>query len=237
MTSRRLAALLITETTVLAMAGGAAGLVLIVTLGAWLERAVFPHLAWESTAPVSASTLVLMIGSVLGTALLAGLLALRHSRRDVAAALRDGAQQASARRSRSHRFVLVAQTTLSVLMLIGATLFVRSLRNLLAEDVGVDPRRVFSVSVDFAGTGRKQADIGAFYERARERVAAMPGIEQTSLAQDAPLVGFARAGGSIRVAGHDTLIKLPGQGSPTLTRQWTSRDRQRGDGQPLLAGT
>src|SRR5688572_2375682 len=141
---------------------------------------------------------------------------MKHSRRDVATALKEGAQHGSARRSRSHRFILIAQTTLSVLLLIGATLFTRSLRNLLAEDVGVDARRVFSVAVDFSGTGRKRAEVSAFYERASERIARIPGVEQTSLALNAPLLRSARAGGSIRLPGHDTLIKLPGQGSPTI---------------------
>jgi predicted permease len=101
-------------------------------------------------------------------------------------------------------------------MLVGAMLFVRSLRNLLAEDLGVDTRRVYSVSVDFAGTGRKREDVSAFYERARERLRGLPGVYQTSLAMQAPIVQPARAGGSIRLPGHDTLVNLPGQGSPTV---------------------
>lgn len=216
MSNLRLATLLLTETTVLALFGGVAGIVLLKTAGAWLERVVFPHLAWEPTQTLDVSTVVLIAGGVLATALLAGLVAMKHARRDVATALKEGAQHGSTRRSRSHRIILIAQTTLSVLLLIGATLFTRSLRNLLAEDVGVDARRVFSVAVDFGGTGRKRAEISTFYERARERIARIPGVEQTSLALDAPLLRSASSGGSIRLPGHDTLIKLPGQGTPTI---------------------
>jgi putative ABC transport system permease protein len=216
MSRGRLTALLLTEVGVLAILGGVCGTLLLVLAGGALERMVFPHLAWEPTGMLDPSTIGLIAGGVVVTFLLSGLVSLRHARRDVAVALREGGQQGSTRRSRAHRSILVAQTTLSVLLLIGATFFLRSLRNLMAEDLGVDTQRVFSVHVDFTGTGRKTADITAFYERARERIGAVPGVEQTSLARNAPLLRSALAGGSIRLPGHDTLIKLPGQGSPTI---------------------
>jgi predicted permease len=216
MSRGRLTALLLTEVGVLVLLGGMIGALLLVVARRSLERVIFPHLAWEPTAVLDPSTIGLMAGGVLLTFLLSGLVSLRHARRDVAVALREGGQQGSTRRSRVQRAILVAQTTLSVLLLIGATFFLRSLRNLLAEDLGVDTQRVYSVHVDFSGTGRKTADISAFYERARERIGAVPGVEQTSLARSAPLLRSALAGGSIRLPGHDTLIKMPGQGSPTV---------------------
>jgi predicted permease len=234
MTRRRMALLLLTETAVLAVSGGAAGLALLVTAGAWLERIVFPHLAWEPAQVLDRSTLLLIAGGVMFTVLLAGLVALRHARRDVATALREGTQHGSTRRAASQRIILAAQTTLSVLLLIGATLFTRSLRNLMAEDVGVDSRHVYSVAVNFEGTGRKRADISAFYERAHERIRMIPGVEQSSLALNAPLLRSARAGGSIRLPGHDTLIKLPGQGSPTIN--YVSPDFFATTGMQLIRG-
>ena len=216
MSRGRLTALLLTEVAVHAALGGVCGALLLVVAGGSLERIVFPHLAWEATGVLDPSTIGLIAGGVVVTFMLSGLVSLRHARRDVAVALREGGQQGSTRRSRAHRVILVAQTTLSVLLLIGATFFLRSLRNLMAEDLGVDTQRVYSVHVDFSGTGRKAADISSFYERVRERINAVPGVEQTSLASDAPLLRSARAGGSIRLPGHDTLIKMPGQGSPTI---------------------
>jgi predicted permease len=216
MSRGRLTALLLTEAGVLAVLGGISGALLLVVARGSLERIVFPHLAWEPTGALDQSTIGLIAGGVVVTFLLSGLASLRHAQRDVAIALRDGGQQGSTRRSGVHRAILVAQTTLSVLLLIGATFFLRSLRNLLAEDLGVDTQRVYSVHVDFSGTGRKTSDISAFYERARERISAVPGVEITSLARSAPLLRSAHAGGSIRLPGHDTLIKMPGQGSPTI---------------------
>jgi predicted permease len=215
MSARRLAALVLTEVFVLTTLGGLAGLALLVSGGARLERIVFPHLSWEPTASLEPATIVLTAAGVAAAFALSGLVALRHAGPDVAGGLREAAQHGSSRRSRAHRLILVAQTTLSMLLLTGASLFIRSLRNLQSEDLGVDPRRVFSVRVDFSGTGRTQADISAFYQRARERLAVLPGVERTSLSLDAPLLRSARSG-SFTLPGQDTVIRLPGQGNPSV---------------------
>jgi predicted permease len=213
MTRGRLAALVLTETFILVVMGGVAGLALLLTAGRSLERMVFPGLAWEAAATLEPTRVAVVATGVLLAFVLAGLVALAHTPRDVAAVLKQGAQRAATRRSPAHRLILVAQTTLSFILLVGAALFVRSLRNLTSEDLGVDAHRTLAVHVDFAGTARSRAEIGAFYERARERVAAIPGIESTSLSLSAPLLRSARSGGSIRLPGVDSVIRMPGIGT------------------------
>jgi predicted permease len=103
---------------------------------------------------------------------------------------------------------LVVQTALSLVLLTGAGLFVRSLHNLRSLDLGLDADRVLVATVDFAGTNRTGRDVTEFYERALERVRALPGVERASLARSIPLRS-ARAG-SIRPVGREERLVSPG---------------------------
>jgi predicted permease len=208
MSRRRLTALLLTEATTVAVLGGVAALILFVAGRGWIERLIVPSLVWEPAALVEPWSILVTGSGVIAASLLAGLAALVHARRDVSSALRDGAPHASPRRSLTHTGILVSQGSLSVLLLIGAVLFVRSLRNLLAKDLGVDTRRVLAVHADFSGWGRPAPDVSAFYDRALERIRSLPGVERASLALNAPLMGSARSGGNIYLPGRDSIVTL-----------------------------
>jgi predicted permease len=76
---------------------------------------------------------------------------------------------------------------LSALLLVGAGLFLRSLQQATSVDLGLDARHVRVVAVDFAGTGRPATMVAAFFERALERVRAVPGVTSASLSTSIPL--------------------------------------------------
>lgn len=127
------------------------------------------------------------------TCLLFGLVpAWRATAQAPALAIRSGGRGSTAGRERfSLRRTLVAtQVALSVVLLVGAFVFVRSLRNLLTTDAGFQSEGIMTVNVDFSHAGYEKERRHALYLDLRDRLAAIPGV--TSVAQ----VGFTPVSGS-----------------------------------------
>ncbi|AHG88864.1 permease [Gemmatirosa kalamazoonensis] len=196
MSRRRLAALLFVESAALALSGGVAAAMVIAVGGAWVRRVLLPGMIAES-AGVDWHTVALFAGTVVAAAVLTGLVPVLQTRRDVAAGLRDGAQHGATRRSSLYRGLLVSQSALSAVLLVGAGLFVRSLHRVTTMDLGLDPDHSFVVRIDFTGTGRPGPDVMAFHERALERLRAVPGVRSASVSVSAPL--RTAQGGSFRL--------------------------------------
>ncbi|HEU4631808.1 MAG TPA: ADOP family duplicated permease [Gemmatimonadaceae bacterium] len=198
MSRRRLAVLLLVESGMLALLGGLASGIVVVWGGVWVRRALLTTMATESAGP-DWHVLGLAVACTIGTALVTGLVPVLQTRGDATAGLKDGGQHGATRRSRLHRTLLVGQTALSVALLVGAGLFLRSLHEIGTLDLGLDTRNVLAVDVDFTGTGRSRRETMPFFERALERLRAVPGVEHASLAISAPLHGA--RGSSIRPRG------------------------------------
>lgn len=186
MSRRRLVAMLFLESALLTVLGAAGAGVLAIAGGRWVHRLVLPTMVGESAGP-DWGALLPAAAAVALTALLTGLAPVLQTRRDVAVGLRDGVRAGAPRRSRLHAALLVAQTALSAVLLVGAGLFLRSLHQVATTDLGVDAAHVLVVRVDFAGSGRTPAAAAAVLERAVEQVRALPGVRGASVAADAPL--------------------------------------------------
>lgn len=118
----------------------------------------------------------------------------RASRPDLSVALKSGGH-ALHERSTMRSVLLVGQVALTLLLSIGAALFVRSLRSVHAIQLGFDARHVL---VAMASTsGYKPADIDAAYEQMRQRAQSLPGIQRAAIAAFVPF--FSDAMGSVRV--------------------------------------
>ena len=211
MSRARLATLLFVESGLLALLGAVASIVVIVWGRAWVERVMLSSLAADYT-PVDRQMLVVAALCTAGTALVAGLVPLLQIRGTITEGLREDGQYGSARRSWTHHGLLVGQTALSIVLLVGAGLFLRSLNRVTSLDLGLDAHDVIAVSVDFTGTGRSGADRIAFFERALERVRALPGIHAASVAVSAPLIGA--RGGGFRLPGAERQVTSPSGGLP-----------------------
>src|SRR5687767_8503537 len=109
---------------------------------------------------------------------------------------------------RMQSVLLAPQGALSVVLLIGAGLFVRSLNNVETLDIGFERDEVLAVQADFSGTGRSPASVAAFFERALERTVAVPSVTQASLALSVPL-RLARGGGVIQIPGREAPLNSP----------------------------
>jgi predicted permease len=126
-----------------------------------------------------------------GTCLLFGLLpAMRATRVAPAAAMRAGGRSVTAGRERHslRRALVTAQVALSLVLLVGAVLFVRSLQNLLAVQPGFRPEGVLAVDANFGRAFPKERRLQSFREL-QERLGRLPGIASSSQVAMTPMSG------------------------------------------------
>lgn len=198
--SRRLMRQLLTESVVLALGGGALGL-----LFAWWGRnalwALRPPFLGNASVDISLDTRVLAFTLLLSlvTGVLFGLApALQAARPQLVAALKndESPQETKATLGFGLREALVAvQVALSLVALIGAGLFVRSLSEANRIDPGFDVERLATVGVDVGTVGYTAERGREFYDRVQELAAGTPGVESASLSDMVPIAapGFMRS--------------------------------------------
>ena len=193
----RLVRQLLTESTLLALLGGAAGLL----FARWAR-----DLLWSMRPPMftHAGVHLYLDGRVLSYTLAISLLtgivfglvpALRATSGDLASDLKERTGQAdSSLKGRRTRSVLViGQVALSVVALVGAGLFVRSLWNADRIDPGFDAAQLGVVAFNVAGQGYNEGRGREFERQALERASAVPGVVSATLANDVPFhVSLAR---------------------------------------------
>jgi predicted permease len=190
-TRGRLVRQLVSETLVLSLLGGAAGL-LVARLGlqgivAFLADRLPRAAEVAMNAPVYGFAFALAVA----TGLLAGLVpAWRASRADVATSLKEGLGRTAADSTgtRTRSVLIVAEVGLSLVLLIGAGLLVKSLWLLMRVDPGYDPKDVLTVSVQlprskYAEGPRRAQVLQAMLEKLR----ALPGVEAAGGASNLPL--------------------------------------------------
>jgi len=182
---------LLVESLVLASAGGAAGLLLArvgLRAGAALLAKQVPR-ADEITIDVR--VLLFVAGSSILTGILAGALpALRAGRTDLNDALKEGGRHEGAVGVRTRRLLVVCEVALSVVLLMGAGVMLRSLLALRHVDAGYDPRNVLTMHVSLPETRYSTpAQKSAFFDLALQRIRALPGVEAAGAIDDLPAQG------------------------------------------------
>ncbi len=189
---RRIISQLLVESLMLSIAGGTLGIVLAIVM----DRALISFLPTEtSTLNISTSPDWRILGFALAVSIATGVLfglvpALQATRPDVAPTLKDQAGAVVGGVSgRLRKMLVVLQVTLSLLLLIGAGLFLRSLSNLRELDPGFKTQNLLTFSVDPPSSGYKGDQTKAFYKRLQDGLQALPGVESASLAIMAVLEG------------------------------------------------
>jgi putative ABC transport system permease protein len=191
----------LTESLLLAVLGGAGGV--IVTY--WSLRLMQQFPLPPSAGRLDARLLLFALGLTLVTGLLFGALpAVRASQFDPVRGLRDSRAVGALASSRTRRALVVLQVSLSLVLLVGAGLFVRSLNEVNAIDGGVDTDRLLTVSVNLRRAGFSEAEREAFYDAALQRLATMPRVERAAIVHFAP---YYRGGMGI-------WWELPGRSTP-----------------------
>ncbi len=204
----RLVRQLLTESVLLAVAGSAAGLL----FAWWGSRALLAFAFDGSAIPLDLSLDVRVLGLTLLVSFVAVLLfglvpALRASRVELASSMRAGASavtgsalDARGRRAPLGKLLVAAQVALSVTLLVGAVMLVRSLRNVQSTDVGLDRDHLLTVDVDINARGYSGARLSTLTGEMRSRFAAIAGVEAVTYSANGIFSGI-ESGGEFEVPG------------------------------------
>jgi predicted permease len=186
----RLIRQLLTESVLLSVAAGGLGVLMAV----WAIDVV---MAFRPPVPFPFELNLRIDAGVLGFSFLLSILtglafglapALQASRPDLLPALKDDALAHRASGAWSpRRLLVVAQFAMSLVLLIGAGLFLQSLRNAQRIDLGFEPRNLLLLTTDLRLNGYAEPAGRDFYRRLLERSAALPGVASVSLASHVPL--------------------------------------------------
>ncbi|HEX8149360.1 MAG TPA: ABC transporter permease [Pyrinomonadaceae bacterium] len=235
-TRARVARQLLTESLLLSLTGGAAGLLLSV----WgvdaiikLSPATVPRLAETS---IDARVFLFALGVSILTGLVFGLApALQASKTNLAESLKEGGRggSAGARSNGLRATLVVVEVALSLVLLVGAGLLIKSFRQLVTTDPGYSPERVLAVTVALNTQKFADGDSQAGYFReAVARIGRMPGVESAGLTRLLPL-GRSDIFNSFQIAGREPFAP----GSSNNARSYTvSPDYFRVLGVPLRRG-
>ncbi len=202
---RRLTAQLLTESFLLAAAGGVAGLAVAhVGVKALLEFLPQSGYAKTSLAVAPDWRLFSFAAAVsLLTGVLFGLVpALQSTRPSLTLALKDGTPGAGSSRFGLRNALVVTQVALSLLLVIGAGLFTRSMEQLRAIEPGFRQDHAAVAIVDPTRSGYDGVRTRAFYQRLLEATERTPGVRSASLARITPLSG-SRWNGDVTVEGFE----------------------------------
>ncbi|MFZ3243609.1 MAG: ABC transporter permease [Candidatus Acidiferrales bacterium] len=145
------------------------------------------------------------------TGVLVGLTpALRVSRADLGEILHEGGRTSTSAPQRLRTVLVVAQVAGSLMLLIVAGLFVRSLEKVRHSDLGFDPSRVLNVTIDPHEAGYQEAQGRQFQKTLLDRARALPGVQSASLAMTVPM-SYASYYDELKIDGYQT---RPGEEVP-----------------------
>jgi predicted permease len=210
----RLFSQLTTESLLLSMLSAAAAVIVGVWGSVALRGLLLPEIHWSSDSHFARIITFAAIASiVVGT--LAGMAPAFHARGlDVSSALKSGVRSSGHRRVWTRGALTVVQVSLSIVLLVGAGLFTRSLRNVRAIDIGFDPRGLVALHAGYtdAALGR---EIGPPLERVARELSAVPGVRSFAMASGAPMQGVRSE--ALMLPGRDSVPKIDGVGPLFLT--------------------
>jgi predicted permease len=183
---------LLVEALVLALAGGAAGVLIANASLSAGARMLANQVPRADEVSLDARVLLFALAASVFTGVVAGVLpAVRAGRADLNVALNEGGRgDGGGVALRTRRVLIVCEVALSLVLLTGAGLMLRTLDALRRVDAGFDPSNVLTMRVTVAKTRHeKPAQVTAFFDDVLQRVRALPGVEAAAAVDDVPLAG------------------------------------------------
>jgi predicted permease len=230
----RLIRQLLTESIVLALLGGVAGML----LGFWGSSAL-GSINIQTDLPINfdfgfdwrvfgyATAAALVTGIVVGI-----VPAVRASRGNLSSVLHEGGRGVVGGKNRLRTTLVVAQVAGSLMLLVIAGLFTRSLSKAQRTDLGFDPNHVLNLAMDPNEIGYNQTQTRDFYKNLLKRAQTIPGVVSASVAGTTPL-GYYNSGDNLLIEGYQP---PPGQPAPSSLYATISGDYFQTMGISLLRG-
>ncbi|HYY58646.1 MAG TPA: ABC transporter permease, partial [Pyrinomonadaceae bacterium] len=187
---------LLVESVLLALVGGGLGMLFALwgvdALKALIPEAIaFPRL---DEIGVSGAVFAFTLCTSVLTGIVFGLVpGLQTSKLDLHNALKETGKGAAGSLRRTHGLLVIAEVALSLVLLVGAGLLVRTLIQLQRAELGFNPQNLLTLSITFPPRYFAEEQRALFYTEVLERVAAAPGVESVAATTGTPLSGFALA--------------------------------------------
>ena len=201
---------LLTESLLLSLCGGAVGLMLALWGVDLLVAASPPDIPRLAEIGIDARVLVFTLGVSILTGIVFGIApALQISKHDLNESLKEGGRGATEglRRNRVRSLLVVSEVALSLMLLVGAGLLIKSFRRLLETDPGYDTEHVLAADIALSRARYPEPERqAAFFQQAIQRVASLPGVEAAGVTSLLPL------------GGADTKISFNIEGRPSFPK-------------------
>jgi putative ABC transport system permease protein len=224
---------LLTESILLAIVGGALGL----ALANWGMKALLAlnkdQIPRANEIGIDPTVLLFTAGVALLTGIFFGIFpALQTSKIDLHAVLKEGGRSGSARRSMRGPLV-VAEVALALVLLVGAGLLLKSFQKLQEVNPGFKPDHLLTMQISLPTTKyRDRQQIDGFFQRALEKVRALPGVQSAAVSTTVPMSGVNTAG-SFVIEGRTI---APGEMAPWGNRWFAGANYFETLGIPLIKG-
>lgn len=227
----RLIRLLLTESLLLAILGGLAGLLLAfwvppIVLSAIPQAGLDINLKPNTTVFTYSFLISLITGVVFGLAP-----AIESTKSNLIVSLRTSGSRPRVTRSHLRNLFVIGQVAVSLVLLIGAGLLVRGLQQAQSADLGFDQKNLLVLSLDRATQGQDEARTATLYTQLSERLKVLPGVESVSLAGVVPFAGVREAAIEI-----DSPAAATGGSTLTANANIVSPEYFRTLGIPILRG-
>lgn len=183
---------LLTESFLLALGGAVLGFFVAIWTPSLLSALAPESVPRLSEVRPDVSVFLFTLGVALATSFISGIApALRISREDLQRNLTEtGRSTAGAASGRLREFLVVGEVALTLTLLVGTGLLLRSLERLLGVYPGFDPQNVLTMQVSVTGAHyADDADVRQFYDNLLVRVRALPGVESAGITSEVPLTG------------------------------------------------
>ena len=201
----RLIRFLLTESVLLAVLGGLAGLVLSILLPPSL-LSLIPEAGLDVDFKPNATVFAYMFLLSLITGVVFGLApAIESTKTDLTSALKS-LRSTRVSLPRLRNVLVIGQVAVSLVLLIGAGLLVSVLLRAYSTDVGFDQKHLVAVSMDLSTQGYDQPRAASFYAQLAERLKTLPGIKSVSLTEVVPFSG--RRDAPINVEGYGASLSV-----------------------------
>jgi predicted permease len=229
-TRARLIRQLLTESLLLASMGGALGIV----VGYWGKQLL--PVAPGQVLRLDRSILAFVLAITSVTGIVFGIApALRGTRMNISSTLKETSRSVVGSRNLLTKSLLIVQVAISLVLLVGAGLFLRTLHNLRHVDIGFNPQNLLLFRVNPQLNRYDDARIGMLYRQMVERIGSVPGVQAVAMSQPALLSGSVNST-SIYVQGQAYAAESRERDSNSINRMVVSPNFLETMGIPVVGG-
>jgi len=199
----RLVAQLLTESVALALLGGGLGVALALGLKPLLAANSPRNVGYIKTASIDTEVLLFTLAISVLTGIVFGLVpALHASKTELSEVLKEGGRTTDVARGGLRTALVAGEIAMSIVLLAGAGLAIKSFSRLMSVNPGFNPRNVLAMQINLPGKKYQEGkQIAQFFQQLIEKAQAVPGVESAGIINNLPLSGGS-TNGDVNIEGY-----------------------------------